>query len=97
MTQATPPDHVSMTPAELETLVQRAVDEGVTRALANLGIDNRSPAQIREWHADMAWVRTTREGTAKLSASAKATIITTITSGILFLIYQLFRTPGAGQ
>lgn len=84
--------------AYLDAIAAEAARRAVRDTLSTLGLDPSDPAQLRDWHADLQWTRSARQGSGKLSMTIKTTFVGTLTTGLLYLIWSLFqRSVDGGQ
>lgn len=90
---------MSMTAAEIETLIQRAASkaarEAVDAAFGSLGLNPSDPDHISQWHADRLWTRSAREGSTRVQTAVKTSIAGTLVTAILYGIWRLIETSGA--
>ncbi|UFM66782.1 hypothetical protein LOS78_12685 [Paracoccus sp. MA] len=95
--------------AEVEALVERvaaraareasarAAREAVDDVFRSLGLDVRDPSDLVSWHADRQWTRAAREGSSRLGLSVKTTVIGSLVTAVLALIWSALQNgpPGA--
>ncbi|MBO4169531.1 MULTISPECIES: hypothetical protein [Cereibacter] len=98
---STPPTpHRRLSDADIERLISeaasRAAEQAVRQAFGALGVDPSDPAHVRDWHADMLWTRSAREGSSRLSTSLKTTILGTIATAALYALWRVIQ-GGAGS
>ena len=82
--------------AHLERVAEEAARRAVRETLTSLGLDPSDPAHVRDWHADMSFVRSARTGSSKLSMTLKTTLVGSLTTGGLFLLWNAFRGVSGG-
>lgn len=82
----------------LDLIAAEAARRAVRDTLSTLGLDPHDPAQLRDWHADLQWTRSARQGSGKLSMTIKTTLVGTLTTGLLYLLWSVFqRSVDGGQ
>lgn len=79
----------------IDRIAAKAASDAVERAFRGLGLDITDPAALRAWHADQGWTRNAREGVGKLSLSVKTTIVGSLVTAVLYLIWRAVQA-GAG-
>jgi hypothetical protein len=83
--------------AYLDFIAAEAARRAVRDTLSTLGLDPSDPAQLRDWHADLQWTRSARQGSGRLSMTVKTTLVGTLTTGLLYLLWSLFQRSIDGQ
>lgn len=76
----------------IERAAARAAQAAVENAFRGLGVDITDPAALRAWHADQGWTRSAREGSGKLGLSIRTTILGSIATAILALIWSALQS-----
>lgn len=82
--------------AQIEAMMERAAYAGFKKGCLNLGINIESPADLRAWHADLQFIRTAREGSARLSVAAKTSAIGTVITAVIGILIAVWNSGGAG-
>ena len=81
--------------AQLEEVARKAAKQAVLETLGALGVDPSNAAELREWHADMLWTRSARKGSSNLALAVKTTLVTSLTTGLLYALWRLINSlPG---
>lgn len=75
-----------MTRSELQDLVKEAVEDGVAKALRDVGIHATDPEQVDEARADFRFVRRLRQSTEGMTARAGATLLILTMGGLVGLL-----------
>lgn len=82
-----------------DALLDRLAETAVETAFRGLGVDITDPTALRAWHADQSWTRNAREGCGKLGLSIKTTVLGSLATAILALIWTAIKSgqtpPGA--
>jgi len=74
----------SFNSADVEIIAQKAADKAVTEVLHKLGIDAED---WRETQLDMQHVRKQRKASDKITLMVRVSLILTITSGLVSLVW----------
>jgi hypothetical protein len=89
----------TLSDSDMELIADRAARKAVETAFRSLGVDISDPAALRAWHADQSWTRAAREGSSKIGLSIKTTLVGSIVTAVLALIWTAFKSgqppPGA--
>ena len=88
----------TLSDSDVELIADRAARKAVENAFRGLGLDISDPAALRAWHADQGWTRAAREGSSKIGLSIKTTLVGSIVTALLALIWAAFQSghPPAG-
>lgn len=74
---------------ELKEMIEQAVEAGVVRAFARVGVDIGD-----DWHNvqhDMSFLRQLRTGTQKVRVALFTSITLTLVTGMLFLVWEAIK------
>lgn len=82
----------TLSDSDVELIADRAAKRAVEAAFRGLGVDISDPVALRAWHADQGWTRSAREGSSKIGLSIKTTLVGSIVTAVLALIWTAFKS-----
>lgn len=77
-------DAIIISKAELDDIIEKAVERGVTATLTQLGFDHSNPLEVQ---ADMQFLRSWRKASAQVGLNAIMTGLSIVVAGVLGLIW----------